>query len=182
MTPKDDVLDESASIIDEIETNLERVLQKRREDIGRELQEKIRMEKEESERKLSLIAREIEKERESLKDYREMITEYETNKESLLGQIRAHLYRGMGYQREIEKLTALTLEDLRKVDELSANLIDLRQRAEDKIVEIKTKIKDRYGFAPEAPRAAPPAPREEDGLGAELEQELSKLKKIKALL
>jgi len=182
MTPKNDVLDQSASIIDEIETNLERVLQKRREDIERELQEKIRKEKEESERKLSLIAREIEKERESLKDFRETITEYETNKEALLGQIRSHLDRGMGYQREIEKLTALTKEDLRKVDELSANLLDLRQRAEAKLFEIKTKLKDRYGFVPEAPPAAPLAPREENGLGADLEQELSKLKKIKELL
>jgi hypothetical protein len=128
-----------------------------------------------------LIAREIEKERESLKDFRETITEYETKKEALLGQIRTHLDRGMGYQLEIEKLTALTKEDLRKVGELSANLLDLRQRAEDKLIEIKTKLKDRYGFAPEASSAAPSAHREENGLGADLEQELSKLKKIKEL-
>ena len=225
MTPKNDVLDESASIIEEIETNLERVLQKRRGDIERELQEKIRREKEESERKLSLISREIEKERESLKDYRETITEYESQKDALLADVRAHLDLALDHQREIEKLTAATREELRKVDELSAGLVDLRQRSEDKIFEIRSMLKEKYGVSAEshdgpavsaAPSPAPavvpsvpsrpvasavstvpealvPSPhagaaraatgyRDETSIGADLEHELTKLKKIKELL
>jgi hypothetical protein len=189
MTPKNDGLDESASIIEEIELNLEKVLQKRRGDIERELQEKIRKEQEDSERKLSLVSAAIEKERESLKDYRETITEYESRKDTLLAEIRGHLERSMGYQREIDKLTTLTLAELRKVDELSGSLIDLRQQAEEKIVEIKTLLKNRYGFDAEIPPVSPavavhasaPAPREENGPGADLEQELNRLKKIKEL-
>lgn len=192
MTPKNDALDESASIIEEIESNLEKVLQKRRGDIERDLQERIRKEKEESERKLSLISEAIAKERESLKDYRDTINEYENRKGTMLAEIRGHLERGMGYQREIEKLTTLTLEELRKVDELSGTLTDIRQRAEEKIIEIKTMLRDRYGLDAEPPAVPPPAavhapapapaPREENGLGADLEQELTRLKKIKELL
>ena len=201
MTPKKNALDESTSIIEEIESNLEKVLQKRRGDIERELQEKIRKEKEESERKLSVISDAIEKERESLKDYRETITEYEARKESVLAEIRGRLERATGYQREIEKLTTLTLAELRGVDELSGNLIDIRQRAEEKIAEIKTMLRDRYGLESDVPpvpvpplpaavRAPAPAPaaapatasREENGLEADLEQELGRLKKIKELL
>ena len=206
MTSRCDMLDEQASIIEEIETNLERVLLKRREAIELELQDKIRQEKEESERKLSQIAREFEKERESLKDYRETITDFEARKDGLLTEVRACLDRAMDHQREIEKLTAATLEELRKVDELSAGLIELRQRSEDKITEIKTKLKDKYGFSADAapapaaavPPAAPPAPssdaapsvpppvvppaRDDNGFAADLEHELSKLKKIKELL
>jgi hypothetical protein len=196
MTPKNNAMDDSASIIEEIESNLEKVLQKRRGDIERELQEKIRKEKEESERKLSLISEAIAKERESLKDYRETINEYETRKNSVLAEIRGHLERGMGYQREIEKLTTLTLAELRSVDELSGQLTDIRQKAEEKIAEIRTMLKERYGLeanaAPVLPPAAVPSPEpapapapkpsEENGLGADLEQELSRLKKIKELL
>ena len=221
MTPKNDTLEEPASILEEIETNLERVLQKRREAIERELEDKIRREKEDSERKLSLIAREFEEERENLKEYRETIADCENRKEGLLAEVRACLDRAMGYQREIERLTTATLDELKKVDELSSGLIDLRQRSEDTILELRTKLKDRFAAAggtgvppaaaapapapgpaspapeaPSAPRAAaafaapveaPPAPsapaaREENGLGADLEHELSKLKKIKELL
>ncbi len=209
MTPKHDTVDESASIIEEIETNLEKVLQKRREAIERDLQDKIRREKEESERKLSQISLEFEKERESLKDYREAISAYETRKDSLLSEVRACLDRAMAHQNEIEKLTASTLEELRKVDELSGGLIELRQSSEEKILEIKTKLKDKYGFpaessapahagtpssdgaattfAPaevhtEVPAVPPPPTRDDNGLGADLEHELTKLKKIKELL
>jgi len=220
MTPRHDALDESASIIEEIETNLERVLQKRRDAIEQELQDKIRREKEESERKLSEISQEFEKERESLKDYRETISVFETRKDTLLAEVRACLDRAMGHQNEIEKLTGLTLEELRKVDELSGGLIELRQRSEEKILDIKAKLKDKYGLpaessapaakaAPAAARAGtpssdstattldpavaaaaakaapavPPTPaRDDNGLGADLEHELTKLKKIKELL
>jgi hypothetical protein len=177
MTPKEELADESSFIINEIENNLEKVLQKRKEEVDVEFQEKIRLEKEETERKKSEIENEFERERGMVKEFRGAISEFETARQSLQGRMRDHLERGMRYQQDIEKLTSLTLEELRKVNDLSTSLSQLRQNSEKKISEIKAKLKDRFGIATEAPE-----PAEESEPSYDLEQELGKLKKIKELL
>jgi len=189
MTPKEDMLDESAQLINEIESNLEKVLQKRKEEVELDLQLKMRREKEDAERKKTLIEGEFEKERGTIKEFRGAISEFETARKTLQDRMRDHLERGMRYQGDIEKLTALTLEELRKVGDLSLQLSDLRQTSEKKVAEIRTKLKERFGIALEASAAVPvPAPppaferREESAMASDLDQELTRLKKIKELL
>ncbi len=177
MTPKEELADESSSIINEIENNLEKVLQRRKEEVEIEFQEKIRLEKEETDRKKSAIENEFEKERGMVKEFRGAISEFETARQSLQGRMKDHLERGMRYQQDIEKLTSLTLEELRKVNDLSTALSQLRQSSEKKISEIKEKLKNRFGIASEMPE-----PAEESEPSYDLEQELGKLKKIKELL
>jgi len=63
MTTSNDVLEESTIMIREIETNLDKALQKRREDIAREFEEKIRREKEEQERALLKVEEEFARRR-----------------------------------------------------------------------------------------------------------------------
>jgi hypothetical protein len=179
VSPKDDVLDESAFIIGEIESNLEKVLKKRKEEVERDFQEKIRREKEESERKKSIIDQEFEKERGTIKEFRDAISEFETSRQSLQDQIQDHLERGTRFQRDIEKLAALTLEEFREVGELTLRLAELRQTSEQKVAEIRTRLKERFGIAAEV---SEPELREDNEMAAELEQELDKLVKIQELL
>jgi len=183
------MLDESSQIISEIESNLEKVLRQRKEEVERELQLKMQREKEEAERKKSLIEGEFEKERGSIKEFRAAISEFDSARKKLQEAMRDHLERGMRYQQDIEKLTALTLEELRKVGELSQQLSEVRQTSEKKVAEIRTKLKERFGIAPEpSPAVAVPVPpppverKEEVTTASDLDQELSKLKKIKELL
>ena len=195
MTPKEDMLDESEQIINEIESNLEKVLQQRKEEVERDMQLKVKLEKEDADRKKSLIEGEFEKERGTIKEFRSAISEFETARKNLQDQMRDHLERGMRYQQDIEKLTSLTLEELRKVGELSGQLSELRQTSEKKIAEVRTKLKERFGIGLDAPAPVhlpvppqPPAPppsfegREESAMASDLDQELTKLKKIKELL
>ena len=179
MSPKDDVLDEPAFIIGEIESNLEKVLKKRKEEVEREFQEKIRREKEESERKKSIIEQEFEKERETIKEFRDAISEFETSRQSLQDRIQDHLERGTRFQQDIEKLAALTLEEFRKVGELSLRLAELRQTSEKKVADIRARLKERFGIAAEV---SEPELREDNEMAADLEQELDKLVKIQELL
>ena len=177
MTPKGDVLDESAMIITEIESNLEKALLKRKEEIEREYQDRIRREKEESDKKLTIIQQEFEKEKETLKDYRGAISDFETVRDTLQVQIDDHLGKGVGYQKEIEKLTALTLEELKAVGELSSKLTELRRSTEVKVTELRTKLKEKYGIVTEGLEE-----KSSNEIVVDLEQELNKLKKIKELL
>jgi hypothetical protein len=179
VSPKDDVLDESAFIIGEIESNLEKVLKKRKEEVEREFQEKIHREKEESERKKSIIDQEFEKERGTIKEFRDAISEFETSRHSLQDQIQDHLERGTRFQQDIEKLAALTLEEFRKVGELSLRLAELRQTSEKRVAEIRARLKERFGIAAEV---SEPELREDNEMAADLEQELDKLVKIQELL
>jgi hypothetical protein len=172
-------LDESAFIIGEIESNLEKVLKKRKEEVEREFQEKIRREKEESERKKSIIDQEFEKERGTIKEFREAISEFETSRQSLQDQIQDHLERGTRFQRDIEKLAALTLEEFREVGELTVRLAELRQRSEEKVADIRARLKERFGITAEV---SEPELKEDNEMAAELEQELDKLVKIQELL
>lgn len=177
MTPKGDVLDESTMIITEIESNLEKALQKRKEEIELEYQDRIRREKEESDKKLTMIQQEFDKEKETLKDYRGAISDFETVRDTLQVQIDDHLGKGVGYQKEIEKLTALTLEELRAVGELSSKLTELRRSTEVKVTELRTKLKEKYGIVTEGLEE-----KSSNEIVVDLEQELNKLKKIKELL
>jgi len=179
VSPKDNVLDESAFIIGEIESNLEKVLKKRKEEVERDFQEKIRREKEESERKKSIIEQEFEKERGTIKEFRDAISEFETSRQSLQDQIQDHLERGTRFQQDIEKLAALTLEEFRKVGELSLRLAELRQTSEKKVADIRARLKERFGIAAEV---SEPELREDNEMAADLEQELDKLVKIQELL
>jgi DNA repair exonuclease SbcCD ATPase subunit len=177
MTPKDDVLDESTMIITEIESNLEKALQKRKEEIEREYQDRIRREKEESDKKLTMIQQEFDKEKETLKDYRGAISEFETVRDTLQVQIDDLLEKAIGYQKEIEKLAALTLEELKAVGELSSKLTELRRSTEVKVTELRTKLKEKYGIVTEGLEE-----KSSNEIVVDLEQELNKLKKIKELL
>jgi chromosome segregation ATPase len=177
MTPTTNVLDESALLIQEIENNLEKSLLKRREEIEREFQERIRREREESERQLTELEGEVARERETLKDYRGAIVEFETSRDSLHTDIKDHLDRSLAYQKDIERLTALTLEELRELADLTARLTELRDRTELKVSEIRARLKEKYGVVTE-----PLDTRETSDIVVNLEQELSKLKRIKALL
>lgn len=177
MKPQKNVLDESNSFIREIESNLEKTLAKRKEEIARELEERIRKEKEESERRLSEVEGEIARERETLKDYRGTITSFETERDSLQADIKSHLDKSIGYQKDIEQLTALTLEELRLLSDLTGRLSTLRERTELKVADIRNKLKDKYGVVTE-----PPDMRESGDVVVNLQQELSKLKQIQAIL
>ena len=177
MTPSANVLDDSALMIQEIENNLEKSLIKRREEIERELQERIRREREESERRLSEIEIEIARERDTLKEYRSTISEFETVRVRLQAEIKDHLDKSIASQKDIERLTAKTLEELRQVEDLTGRLTALRDRTESKVTEIRNKLKEKYGVVTE-----PLDTHDAGDVVVNLEQELSKLKRIKELL
>jgi hypothetical protein len=157
MTPKGDALEESTAIIREIETDMEESLQRRREELERELEQRLRREREETERKLSMIEKEFEKEKGNLREYHGAVAEYESARDGLERQLREHLDRSAGFQREIERLTTMTVEELRAVTELSGRLADLRLSAEERINEIRSKLKERFNLGPKAPRETAPA-------------------------
>ena len=212
MTPKGDAMDHSKAFISEIETSLEGEMRKQREKIERELEERLRREREQSERMLSQIEAEFRREQGSLRDYKNAVVEFEAARELLENQIRERLETVDRHQGEIERLTALTREELKQFHLLTAGLADLRDLTESRLGDFKTRLQEKFGIgskpagdpssraaAETAPEAEPERPVPEEKISTErgethetpsesgevvvdLERELGKLKRIKEML
>lgn len=172
-----DVLKESASVIEEIEDRLEETISKKKEEIEKELEERLRQEKEEAKQRIEQIEKEFVEEKQALTNYRATIKEYENNKANLKNLLEEHLNKAVQFQKEIENITAQTLEELKNVSELNQKLEDLYKEAEEKAVVLKKTLKEKFGIAAEVLKAS-----EYEEVELNLEQELAKLKKIKELL
>lgn len=167
----------SVNAIEEIETKIESLWLKRKEEVENELEERIRSEKEEAAKRIEAIEKELEKGRAILKDYRLVVTEFESERASLQRQIKEHFEKAVEYQTEIEKMAGQTMEELRLVDELNNRLEAIQTSAEDKVNSYRKDLEERFGIVAQLPES-----KEEDELKVDLEQELGKLRKIKAIL
>jgi chromosome segregation ATPase len=177
MTPEDNFLEESAGIISEIESNLQQALQKRREEVERALEENIHKQKEAAEAGLAQIEREFENKREALKEFRSAVADIEKTRQSIQEELQGHFELAMRHQRDIENLTAQTLDELRTVNNLSLKLGRVWRETESKLAELRTKIRERFGLSLETAEHL-----ETPEMVADLEREIQKLVKIKDLL
>lgn len=177
MAEQDANMKTSATVIEEIEAKIENLWLKRKEEVESALEERIRVERDEAAKKIEAIEKELEKGRAILKDYRTVVTEFESERASLQRQIKEHFEMAVEYQTEIEKMAGQTMEELRLVDELSKRLETVQQTAEDKVNNFRKDLEERFGIDAQLPES-----KEEDELKVDLEQELVKLRKIKELL
>ena len=168
---------DSTVVIDEMESKMEGLWLKRKEEIETALEARIRSEKEDAARKIEAIERELEKGRTVLKDYRTVVSEFETERASLQRQIKEHFEKAVVNQTEIEKIAGQTMEELRLVNDLNKKLETLNQSAEEKVDGFRRELEERFGIVAELPPS-----REEEELKVDLDHELRKLRKIKELL
>ncbi len=177
MSNQNDFIKDSSSILEDIESQLNQVLEKKRKEIEAELEEKISREKEEASQKISRIEEELNQDRQTLRDYRVVISEFDDTKKEVKQNIRVHLDKASEHQKEIDTLTEKTLEELRAVSELHAKLEEAGKDAAVKIGDLKKDLQEKYGITAELPDSSP-------GFSADfdLDGELDKLRKIKELL
>jgi len=177
MGKKKDALKESALIIEDIEGRLEETISKKKEEIEKELEERLRQEKEEAKKRIEQVEEDFAEQKQALTNYRATIKEYENNKVNLKNHLEDHLVKAVQFQKEIENLTAQTLEELKKVGELNKELERLHKEIEEKTAVLKKDLEEKFGIEAEVLKT-----REYKEVELNLEQELAKLKKIKELL
>ncbi len=152
MEEKPVTIKDSVTVIEEIQSKLEHMLTRRKADIERDLEERIRAEKAEADKKLEAIQKELDKGRGILEDYRLVVNEYETERTSLQGQIKEHFDKAVAFQTEIERMAGLTLEELRYVSDLTAKLDTIHVAAEEKVNGFRKDIEERFGIVAQLPR------------------------------
>lgn len=167
----------SRTLVDKIENQLQDILSKKKEEIERSLEDRIRQERDEAQRKLAEIENDYESEKESLINYRSKFSEIESHRDEIKTQIKTHLELAVSYQTEISGLTGKTLDELKRVGELNQQLDEYQRQAEAELTGMKNDLESKYGIV----TALPESIGQED-TDFNLEQELTKLKKIKELL
>ena len=172
-----DFVKQSASIIEEIENQLKAVLSQKKEKVEKELEEKIRLGKEEAEKRITQIEEDIEEEKESLTSYKSILSEFESEKENIKRQIKEHLDRAIQFQTEIEVITGKSLEELRDVSELNKKFEEINQEVTGKVSSLKVQLEEKYGIVADIPESY-----DSKEVSFNLKNELSKLNKIKELL
>jgi hypothetical protein len=170
-------LKDSIGAIEEIESKIENLWHKRKEEIEKDLEARIRAEKEEAGRKIEAIERELEKGRAVLQDYRTVVSEFENERATLQREIKEHFDKAVGFQTEIEKMAGQTMEELRLVNDLNKRLETLHLSAEEKVSNFRKDLEEKFGIVAQLPPS-----QEEEVLKIDLEHELRKLRKIKELL
>jgi hypothetical protein len=177
MSDQNDFIKDSSSILEDIESQLNQTLEKKRKEIEEELEEKISREKEEARQKITKIEEELNQDKQTLQDYRVVISEFDDTKKEIKQEIKTHLEKASEYQKQIDALTENTLEELRTVSELHAKLEEAGKDAAKKIGDLKTDLQEKYGITAELPDSSPGFMEDFD-----LDGELDKLRKIKELL
>ena len=162
----------SASVVEEVEAELERLLDKKREDLERALADQLRPE----ERPAFPGPELSERERPTFDRRRVPPPSADAEFKILLEEIRERFKRVLHCQTEIEKLTRLTTEEITRVFELLGKAGELRDRL----------LEERRAVKPPAPEVPWPPAESQSGeaeiLPPDLRQALDRVRKIKELL
>ncbi len=177
MGKKDAFLKSSASIIEEVEEQLNKILDERRKKIQEDLEEAINRQKEEAESKISEIENEVNEERESLNEYKTLLSEFEDEKTSIKDEIKSHLKIVMKLQSDIESLTGKSLEELKIIEELNKKLESINEETTQKLSALRQELEEKYGIEAQIPEDIGPVNEDFD-----LDGELKRLNKIKEIL
>jgi len=177
MVKDNNFIKESSSIIEEIEAQLKDVLSKKKEQVEQDLEDKIRADQEEAQKRISEIESELQGNKEALENYKNVLTQFENDKEGVKNEIRDHLDKAIQLQTDIEKMTGLTLQELKTVSELTKKLEGINHEASTKVNALKNELEEKYGIVAQVPES-----NGHDEVDFDLENELAKLQKIKELL
>ncbi len=172
-----DGLKSSVSDLRDIESELERELARRREEIERALAGRIENEKEAARLRLEEIDREFDRQRTALQEFRAQVSAAENEREELGREMREHFNLALGHQAEIDRLTKLTVEEIKTVNDIQQRMEDLRRKATERAGFLKRDLREKFGIETDVAAEAAPGP-----LPVDLDAELEKLRRIKEIL
>jgi translation initiation factor 2 beta subunit (eIF-2beta)/eIF-5 len=167
----------SSSLIEELEDQLHETLKRKKRKVEEELQEKIRLEQEEARNRIDQIEGELTDEQGTLANYKNIISQFEADRENIKTEIKKHVERAIQMQSEIEEKTRMSLQEMEIVSELSKSIDEINQVFGDKLNSFSSTLKDKYGIKNLVSES-----KGQDDLDINLEKELAKLIEIKNLL
>jgi hypothetical protein len=177
MAEDNDLRSDTDTIVSEIENQLADILENKKKEVTRSMEEKIQKEQEEAQKEIDQIENEYKKEKEGLNTYRSLFVEFENKRTGFREKIKSHLNKATSFQGEISSLTTQTLDELQSVNEINREMADFKSTSRERMTSIKKDLQEKYGITTSIPKEDT-----KEEMDLDLEQELSKLTKIKELL
>jgi DNA repair exonuclease SbcCD ATPase subunit len=175
MSKNNDTLKDPTLIVEEIVNELEEVINKKKEEIEKDLEKRIQREKNKAKEKLDQIEKDLEVKKDELINYRTAFAKFENTKADIRSQKKEHLEKAIQCLRKIETLTAQGLEELGKMSELDQKLDEINHTVKEKAEIFKRELKEKFGVVAEKMET-------QENEETYLEQEREKLRKLRELL
>lgn len=175
MPKNNDTLKDPTLIVEKIVNELEEVINKKKEEIEKDLEKRIQWEKNKAKEKFDQIEKDLKVKKDELINYRSAFAEFENSKADIKSQKKEHLEKAIQCLRKIETLTAQGLEELRKMSELDQKLDEINHTVKEKAEIFKKELEEKFGVVAEKMET-------QENEETYLEQEREKLRKLRELL
>lgn len=166
------------SISREIEDQLDRLLSAKREEIGKILEEKVRLIKEEADRNYEQVKEAIAQEKKEVRHYVSVVAELENAGDEVRDRINTHLSQAARHKKEIWRLTELHNAELTATLDLSQKLGKLQQEADERAKILMNQLEVKYGIRTKLPEINVL----QDKINIDVDKEKDRLAKIRELL
>jgi chromosome segregation ATPase len=153
MLIKDETKKKLSSFADELDGRFEKALAGRKEDVDKQLDDKIRDLKEEADLKIRQIKEEIDQEKNELKRQFNIISELEEGGAELKNQIRGRADQAAQYKNSIWKLTESLNTEWSAVKALDRKFQELRFEANDQVKSLIGHLEKLYGLETRIPES-----------------------------
>jgi hypothetical protein len=170
-------LKSSVSDLQDIESELDRELARRLEEVEHSLANRIDSEKEAARLRMEEIGREFDRERGALLEFRAQVSAAESERTDLGREMREHFNLACGYLAEIDRLTKLTVEEINRATDIQQRMEDLRRKTAERAGFLKRDLQEKFGIETDVSAEAG-----EGLLPVDLDAELEKLRRIKEIL
>jgi len=178
MLIKDETKKKLSSFADELDGRFEKALAGRKEDVGKQLDEKIRCLKEEADLKIQRIKEEIDQEKDEMKRQFNIISELEEGGAEIKNQIHGHADQAAQYKNSLWKLTESLNTEWSTIKTLDRKFQELRFEANDQVKSLIGHLERLYGLETKIPESD----ILQDNSDIDASRELAVLGKIKELL
>jgi len=178
MLIKDETKKKLSSFADELDGRFDKALAGRKEDVEKQLEEKIRCLKDEADQKIHQIKEQIDQEKNELKRQFNIISELEEGGAELKNQIHGHADQAAQYKNSIWKLTDSLTAEWSTIKTLDRKFQDLRFEANDQVKSLIGHLEKLYGLETRIPESD----ILQDNSDIDASREMAALGKIKELL
>jgi len=136
--------------IKEIESRINDLVSARREQIEKELEDRIEKEKREAEKKIESFSSEFEKNKTALLAHKDQLARLQTSRDELYERIKSHLKEASARREIAGAALEQAAEELNTITELKQELFAIKDQAEKEIGSLKAQL-DQVGLDSDLP-------------------------------
>lgn len=168
---------EHSSLLEKVREQIYEAQEKKKVDVEKKLNEKIKKEKDAAQKKLDRIDQEIAEKEKALTSYGDFLSDLEADKRKIKDQVKEIMNAAAVAQEEARSIIIKVREEVKPVGELILQLKELEEAADQKVQSMKKELEQEFGVNVEVPKNG-----DDDNIGKRVEDDIDRLNRIEKLL